>query len=94
MAEETNPQATMTAPSLNINDLLSVVKIIDACSERGAFKGNEMASVGAVRDRIESFAEANAPKSEEINEDGTVPPGYPAHDEDEIDIPENPENTD
>ena len=23
-------------PTLNINDLLSVVKIIDACSERGA----------------------------------------------------------
>ena len=82
------------APTLNINDLQSVVKIIDACSERGAFRGNEMASVGSVRDRLAAFAEANAPKAEEINEDGTVPPGYPAHDEDEIDIPENPENTD
>lgn len=81
------------APTLNINDLLSVVKIIDACSERGAFRGNEMASVGSVRDRLAAFAEANAPKPEEINEDGTVPPGYPAREE-EIDIPENPENTD
>ena len=73
-------------PSLNINDLLSVVKIIDACSERGAFKGNEMASVGAVRERIAEFAEANKPKPEEVNEDGTVPPGYPAHEEIEEDF--------
>ena len=80
-------------PTLNINDLLSVVKIIDACSERGAFKGNELASVGSVRDRLAAFAEANAPKPEEINEDGTVPPGYPVR-EDEIDLPEGPENTD
>lgn len=80
-------------PTLNINDLLSVIKIIDACSERGAFKGNELASVGSVRDRLAAFAEANAPKPEEINEDGTVPPGYPAR-EDEIDLPESPENTD
>ena len=80
-------------PSLNINDLLSVVKIIDACSERGAFKGNEMASVGAVRERIAEFAEANKPKPEEVNEDGTVPPGYPAHEE-EIEEDFKPGGTD
>jgi len=60
------------APELNINDLFSVIKIIDACSERGAFKGNEMASVGAVRDRIAAFAEANQPveqPQENDNED-------------------------
>jgi len=52
------------APQLNIGDLFSVIKIIDACSERGAFKGNEMASVGAVRERIAAFAEANQPVEE------------------------------
>ena len=60
------------APQLNINDLMSMVKIIDACSERGAFKGNEMGSVGAVRDRIAAFAEANQPveqPQENDNED-------------------------
>lgn len=62
-------EETTQTPSLNINDLLSVVKIIDACSERGAFKGNEMASVGAVRERIAEFAEANKPKPEEVNEE-------------------------
>jgi hypothetical protein len=60
------------APQLNIGDLVSMVKIIDACSERGAFKGNEMGSVGAVRDRIAAFAEANQPveqPQENDNED-------------------------
>lgn len=60
------------APQLNIGDLVSIVKIIDACSERGAFKGNEMGSVGAVRDRIAAFAEANQPveqPQENDNED-------------------------
>lgn len=69
MAEKTSQPDTMTQPSLNIGDLQSVVKIIDACSERGAFKGNEMASVGAVRDRLALFAEANMPKQEEPQEE-------------------------
>lgn len=59
------------APNLNINDLLSAVKIIDACSERGAFKGNELANVGAVRDRLEAFAQANLPAPEEEEEEET-----------------------
>jgi len=63
----------MDAPQLNVNDLLSVVKIIDACSERGAFKGNELASVGAVRERIAAFAQANTPKSEETEETEETP---------------------
>ena len=63
----------MDAPQLNVNDLLSVVKIIDACSERGAFKGNELASVGAVRERIAAFAQANMPKSEETEEPEETP---------------------
>ena len=70
------------APQLNINDLVSIVKIIDACSERGAFRGNEMASVGAVRERIAAFAEANQPV-EESNEDlGDIDGGDPAVDSD------------
>ena len=56
------------APNLNINDLLGAVKIIDACSERGAFKGPEMANVGAVRDRLEAFAQANMPDEPEPEE--------------------------
>ena len=63
----------MDAPQLNVNDLLSVVKIIDACSERGAFKGNELASVGAVRERIAAFAQVNMPKTEETEESEETP---------------------
>ena len=74
------------APQLNINDLVSIVKIIDACSERGAFRGNEMASVGAVRERIAAFAEANQPvedPQENDDEDlGDIDGGDPAVDSD------------
>jgi hypothetical protein len=34
------------------SDLEMVVSIIDACSQRGAFKGEELMSVGALRHRI------------------------------------------
>lgn len=52
------------APTLNVQDLTAIVKIIDACAERGAFRGNELASVGAVRERINAFAVANTPVEE------------------------------
>jgi len=53
---------TETANSVNLQDIAVVVQIIDACSERGAFKGNEMATVGALREKFNSIVEANMPK--------------------------------
>lgn len=46
------------APNIQISDLENVVKIIDAASERGAFKGSELSAVGSVRDKIASFLAA------------------------------------
>ncbi len=43
------------APQIGIQDLQNVVKVIDAAAERGAFKGNELTAVGAVRDKIANF---------------------------------------
>lgn len=57
MSEEQNT-------GINIIDLQNVVKIIDAAAERGAFKGNELSSVGVVRDRIATFVIANMPQEE------------------------------
>ena len=54
MAEEQTPQ-------IGVADLEAVVQIIDACSQRGAFKGDELASVGSVRNRIDAFVKANKP---------------------------------
>jgi len=54
MAEETKE-----VPQIGIGDLEACVQIIDACSQRGAFRGDELASVGAIRDKINTFVLAN-----------------------------------
>ena len=47
---------------LNVQDIINVVKIIDVVSGRGAVKGEELSSVGTVRDRLVAFVNANAPQ--------------------------------
>ena len=49
---------------LGLNDLVAIVKIIDVASERGAFKGAELSSVGAVRDKVAAFVDSQTPKEE------------------------------
>ena len=53
--------AEQAAPSLGIGDLAAMVQVIDVVSERGAFKGPELESVGVLRGRIARFIEANKP---------------------------------
>ena len=50
---------------LNVQDIINVVKIIDVVSGRGAVKGDELSSVGAVRDRLVAFVNANTPQQTE-----------------------------
>ena len=57
---------------LNLNDLVAIVKIIDVASERGAFKGAELSSVGAIRDKVTAFVDSQTPK-EEKNEENATP---------------------
>jgi hypothetical protein len=61
---ETQTQGANTPEdvSLNVQDIINVVKIIDVVSGRGAVKGDEMSSVGRVRDRLVAFVNANAPQ--------------------------------
>jgi hypothetical protein len=54
MAEETTVQ-------LSLNDFALVINIIDACTERGAFKGNELATIGQLREKFVAFVKANTP---------------------------------
>ena len=56
MTEQTDPQ-------LNMTDFITVVNVIDVCTERGAFKGNELLAVGTVRERLAAFVKANTPES-------------------------------
>lgn len=56
MSEEI-PQAE--APSLGIQDLIQVVKLIQLSNQRGAIHVNEMSSVGSLYDRLIAFLDAN-----------------------------------
>lgn len=59
----------METKIVTINDLAGVVSIIDVCSARGAFKGEELAGVGRLR---ESFL---AEVKEQQPEQATAPTG-------------------
>jgi len=69
MTQEENTEA---APGLSLQDLASVVQVIDLCSQRGAFQGSELEAVGGLRGRIQAFVSANAPAEEATNEAETT----------------------
>lgn len=47
-------------PDLSVQDLTAMKSIIDVASSRGAFKPNEMMTVGQVYNKLEAFLEAVA----------------------------------
>ena len=61
MAEQQQPS---TDVSITVNDLALVVRIIDLASERGAFRGAELSTVGAARDNVAKFVEVATAKSQ------------------------------
>ena len=70
MSEETNVEATVTeapastpeaqGPDLTVQDLQALKSIIDVASQRGAFKPNEMMTVGQTYGKLETFLAAVA----------------------------------
>lgn len=58
---------TETPPVSNISmaDIAFMVQIIEVCSQRGAFRAEEMTTVGNVYERVKAFVIANAPKPTE-----------------------------
>lgn len=55
---------TESKPTIDINDLAAVVQLIDVCSTRGAFRGEELATVGGLRTKLAEIVKANTPASE------------------------------
>lgn len=47
---------------VSLQDIAVVVQIIDACSERGAFKGNELVTIGGIREKFDAIVQANTPE--------------------------------
>ena len=52
-------QAAPAAPSLSIQDLVTVCKVMQLVAQRGAIQAAEMGQIGPVYDRIVAFLEAN-----------------------------------
>ena len=61
----TSPQAQQTQPAndLTIADLKNIGTIIDVASTRGAFRANEMATVGLVYNKLQMFLAKVAPET-------------------------------
>lgn len=68
-AEATQQAAPQQGPDLTVQDLSSLKAIIDVASQRGAFKPNEMVTVGSVYNKLDAFLNAvqqqQAPKEGE-----------------------------
>lgn len=56
--ETTSADAKEAAPTLQLQDLVNVLQIIGTCSQRGAFKAEELSVVGALHDRLYRFLES------------------------------------
>jgi hypothetical protein len=50
--------APAPAPELNLNDLAGMRSLIEIVTQRGAFKAEELSSVGILFDKINAFLKA------------------------------------
>lgn len=55
MTTETQTAETAQAPSLQLADLILVLKLIQVTAQRGAIRAEEMAEVGALHDKLFAF---------------------------------------
>lgn len=65
MTEETNTEVQEPL-QITAGDLALMVKIIDAGSERGAWKGEELGTIGAVRTKMVAIVQSVAPVADEV----------------------------
>lgn len=59
-AQATAPTQEQPGTELTITDLNALKQIIDVASQRGAFKPNEMMTVGSTYNKLETFLSAVA----------------------------------
>lgn len=67
-----NETAGASAPAvdLNINDLAALRSLIEVVTQRGAFKANELSSVGVLFDKLNAFLNAaQAAQAQQPNQD-------------------------
>jgi hypothetical protein len=49
---------------LTIGDVATVVQLIDVVTRRGGFQGNELASVGMLRNKLEAYVNQESPQEQ------------------------------
>ena len=69
---------------ISVQDITNALQIIDECARRGSFQGNELQSVGSVRDKLEAFVNANTQNPEPSTEEETVQPPEPPVEEETV----------
>ena len=52
------PQPQQEQPNLNLQDLILVAQIIQVSSQRGTFKADELANVGALYNKLIAFLQS------------------------------------
>ncbi len=74
MADETlKTEETQESSGVTAGDLALMVQVIDAGSQRGAWRGEELATVGALRNKIAAIVKALNPPAEETKEETEAP---------------------
>jgi hypothetical protein len=62
-----------TENEINLNDFATVVNVIDVCTQRGAFKGDELLVIGSLRQKFSNIVEqakaAAEPQEEPVQEE-------------------------
>lgn len=66
MSEQT--EQPVANPELTVVDLQNIRSIIEVAAKRGAFGAGEMAAVGGVFNKLDSFLVAVTPKAEDTAE--------------------------
>ena len=61
---------------LSLQDIATVVQMIDVVSRRGGIEGRELAGIGMLRNKFELFLQQNAPQGEQPQ--GAMPADVPA----------------
>ena len=73
----------MEVKHLTVQDLAGVISIIDVCSQRGGFRGEELSGVGGIREKF--LAEIQEQQPDAVNAPGAVDVPQTADDADSDD---------
>lgn len=73
---EQEQQQQQEPVNITLQDIATVVQLIDVVSRRGGIEGRELAGVGTLRNKLEMFLQQNAPQGEAPQ--GGLPADAPA----------------